>query len=300
MPKVIPSLQNRAVGQGQPFSPENAYRSLEFWDQVQRKLNDEISAATRAGKPEFAREYGLVRDKLLSEMDRLVPSFRDARGSAASFFGKNDALEAGIEFLGNKKITSEQTIHAMRSMSPEERALFQKSAMNEFMRTMGDVNTNHDLWKKIDANPNMGEKLRIVFGDQGYRQLEAMGRVERIMQMANTAARGNSSTAHQLIVNSMLGSGGLAYDLYNQQGIGGTGTVLGALAIGGRALGNRANAQVANRLADMLTSGDPRVIQRAIDVVANNNTAMQMVRNFGGAAAARGAGAEAARRGTAE
>jgi hypothetical protein len=46
-----------------------------------------------------------IHRQLLEELDRRVPEFQNARGTAATFFGASDALEAGQKFvMGNSKI----------------------------------------------------------------------------------------------------------------------------------------------------------------------------------------------------
>jgi hypothetical protein len=63
--------------------------NLQFWDFVKRNLD---KVGTREAQ-DWAR---VLRERL----DELVPSYQTARAGAAKFFGAQDALEAGQNFVG--------------------------------------------------------------------------------------------------------------------------------------------------------------------------------------------------------
>src|SRR5581483_4801562 len=76
------------------------YPNLAFWDATKRELDDATSAALRAGRKEEAATLTGLTKTLRGELDRLVPSYANARAGAAKFFGAEDALEAGQKFVG--------------------------------------------------------------------------------------------------------------------------------------------------------------------------------------------------------
>jgi hypothetical protein len=57
---------------------------LNAWDSVQRLLRDLETSAHTSGNLSQARRFGILRDSLLTELDRIVPSFGAARGHGLS------------------------------------------------------------------------------------------------------------------------------------------------------------------------------------------------------------------------
>ena len=74
-----------------------AYPNLQFWDYTYRSLRDLASAAARAGRSDEAGALGTLAGNLRAELDRLVPQYAKARGVASSFFGGENALDAGAK-----------------------------------------------------------------------------------------------------------------------------------------------------------------------------------------------------------
>ena len=89
--------------------------SLQFWDIVKRNLD---SVGTRESK-DWARV-------LREHADELLPSYKTARAGAAHFFGAENALEAGQNFVGaSERYGLPAAAKALSKMSPTERQLFQ-------------------------------------------------------------------------------------------------------------------------------------------------------------------------------
>lgn len=61
--------------------------NLQFWDQVKRNLDSQIGKAQRAGDKTTAADLMGLKNKLLSELDTAVPSFKNARQGASAFLG---------------------------------------------------------------------------------------------------------------------------------------------------------------------------------------------------------------------
>jgi hypothetical protein len=97
-----------------------------------------------------------------------------------------------------------------------------------------------------------------------------MTRVENIMREANRAVQGNSTTVQQLIGAGLAGAAGGYYagDF--------TGSGLGALLL--PFAKHKLDVRVANKVADMLMSHDPRVVDRGVKMIAQNERFMSVLR----------------------
>jgi hypothetical protein len=78
------------------------YPNLQFWDYAKRALDDAANAARRGGRNEEASTLGALSRQMRGELDQLVPSYAQARSTAAAFFGAENALEAGQNFVTSK------------------------------------------------------------------------------------------------------------------------------------------------------------------------------------------------------
>jgi hypothetical protein len=78
------------------------YPNLRFWDYAKRALDDAANAARRGGRNEEASTLSALSRQMRAELDRLVPSYARARSTAAAFFGAENALEAGQNFVTSK------------------------------------------------------------------------------------------------------------------------------------------------------------------------------------------------------
>jgi hypothetical protein len=261
---------------GQTGAP--SYPTLQFWDYTKRALDDAANAARRTGRNEEAGVLGDLGRQLRGELDRQVPSFAQARAGAAHFFGAENALEAGQNFV-QQEFNNGQVRQQLARMSPTERQLFQDGFVSRFMETIDKIGDRRNVLNQIAGNRAAREKLDIALGPQRARELEAALRIEGVMDLARGAVQGNSTTARQL---AELGLAGGAYTM----GTGGNvlspdpGSMLNAALVYGAARGQRRiDERVSRRVAEMLASGDPRVLVRGIRIVANQGHLLDGLRN---------------------
>lgn len=293
------AIQNRIIGQGGgagPRRPANP-NSLQYWDQVKRNLDKQIGQAERAGNMELVNELTPIKRRLVAALDEAVPSYAEARGSARLFFEQENALEAGAHAVNNNKLNWRQVDRSFREMSPQERELFQRAGRNEFLMKTENIADRADLWKRINQNENERRKLEVIFGTQGFRELEARQHAETIMQWTHDAVQGNSTTAQQYLTALALGStgalGGAGAGGYTYGDVGGAiqGGIPGGLMLLHRGARMRGNQQVAERVAQMLVSRDPRSLDAVVAAARRNDSVMQSLRNILNAGIPRTAGA---------
>jgi len=307
---AVPSLANRGISEGFTAPRRNPLQwnaesgraslrrlqsgneiipDLRFWDQVKRGLDSQITMAQRKGNSARVNELTGLRSSLVRELDNLVPSYQQARRGAAHFFGAEDALEAGQNFVA-RNMPANEARRALSQMSPLERQLFQDGFVSRFMHQINDVADRRSVLNKIAESPNAREKLEVALGPQRARELEAGLRVEGVMDLARNAVQGNSTTARQL---AELGLAGGAYGLSsggNLNPFSDPGAVANAALVYGAARGRNAiNERLSRQVAEMLTSNDPHILLRGIQTIARSRELFDGLRRFD-LAFARGAG----------
>lgn len=254
------------------------YPNLQFWDYTKRALDDAANAARRQGRDSEAGVLGDLARGLRGELDRVVPSYGQARAGAASFFGAENALEAGQAFVGaSQRFGIPAARAAIARMTPQERQLFQDGYVSRFVEAIERSPDRRNVLNKIGQSAPARQELIIALGPRRAAELEARLRVEGIRDLARGAVQGNSNTARQLAEIGLAGgAGGVgAYGTYNLDPSQMTAAaVAGAIMLGKRNIDQR----VAQRVAQMLVSDNPAVITRGIQLVARNNRVMEALR----------------------
>jgi hypothetical protein len=249
--------------------------NLQFWDIVKRSLD-------KTGTRE-AKDWSRV---LREHLDDQVPSYADARAGAAKFFGAQDALEAGQRAV-SARMSNRDIRAGLAKMSPAERKLFQDGFVDQYVQTIRESPNGRSVLNKIANSPAAKERLLMALGPEKTDELEAMLRVEGVMDLARRTVQGNSTTVRQAIESGMAGqvgasmiAGGVnAYEGGGQfttdpQAIVKTILVYGALR-GGRAIDER----VVQHVAKLLTSLDIKDLDKGIKLIARNRFLMSTIRN---------------------
>jgi hypothetical protein len=310
MKGAISSGKDRAINQGfGAFNPavvvENGvikftgarpggpptYPNLQYWDAVKKELDSFASQAKRKGDTNANVYEGLAKT-LRDELDIVVPSYKDTRGIAATFFGERDALEAGRKLAG-KKIDPQIVRRMMRDMDPAERELFQEGYASDLAgRVIGDISQTRDITKAIMNTPNERARIEAIFGQAGLNKLEARIALETFMDGARRAM-GNSTTARQLAEMGLAGgalyggveSGGdpsqMLLTALTGAGAGFTGGKLLATeaAAGARRLVGYVDKNTATNVARLLTSNDPTQLAQGIAMAAKNQKVLDALKN---------------------
>jgi hypothetical protein len=239
-----------------------ALPSLDFWDQVKRNLDRQIGIGKRAGD-DISDLMGL-KTKLVSALDQAVPEYRAARQGAAAFFGADDAIDAGRKAFNSPRQIPEIE-RAVAKMTKAEQDAFSVGFASELMDRIKTSGDRQNVIQQVFGTPSMRERVAIALGPQKARELEAYVRVEGIVDQLRGAVTGNSTTAKQLIAAGILGGGA---GFWTSGGNVQTSLTWAAVASLGRrgmqAMGQRVDDQVMKKVAEMLVSQDPKVLQRAV------------------------------------
>jgi len=283
----VPHVRTILSGDGYHIADdvaEPAKTSLRYWDYVKKALDARINKMQRGGggideldSKAKADLGGLISAKnaLVDHLDGVAKGYKEARQGAAGFFGAENALEAGENFV-TQNFGRAETMRALSKMSPAERNLFQDGFVSRYIETLEKISDRRTVLNKIADNVAAREKLNIALGPQKAAELEAKLRVEGILDLARNAVQGNSSTARQLYNLGLAGGGTLgSYGTINQDPQTMTiGAVAAALAYGGK----RVDQNVARKVAELLVSQDPELLKRGIQLIAKSRVMLDNLR----------------------
>jgi hypothetical protein len=260
------------------------YPDLQFWDLTRRQLSDAAMEAKPGSSK--ARQLKSFATSLNAELDKLVPSYADARAGAAKFFGAQDALEAG-QMAVTSTMKNDQIAAGLAKMSPMERKIFQDGFVGRYVQSVLEKSDRRSILNQVARSPAARQRLVMALGPQRANELEAMLRVEGIMDRARTAVQGNSTTVRQ------LAELGLAGGVNFYEGKGSFTTDPEALAktlmIYGAARGSRTiDERVAQHVARLLASSNIKDLDKGIKIVSKNKTLMNAIRNVDAAIGAVG------------
>lgn len=258
--------------------------SLQFWDYVKRGLDDQYDTAKRAGQNSYAGQLLGLKSKLLGNLDTAVPDYATARQGAFQWFGADNALEAGENFL--KMAPAAQTAQMkaqLAAMTPQQQDFFAKGLASQMAQQALNTGTSRNVAAMFDK-PELADRISLGLGPYAG-PTQAFLRTESIMDRLRTAL-GNSTTNLKAtdaakhgaglpgFLSNTLGtpvSGALAgaATAYHDEGFNDPATML-QRAVEGAFVGlmvqhsGKLNADTMRVVAEQLTSHDPQVAANAI------------------------------------
>ena len=248
------------------------YPDLQFWNAVKKELDANGSREAQS----FAKSLRNHLDELTRDPKTGVSVYKEAREGAMGFFQAENALEAGENFvklkLGNREARAQ-----LAKMTPQQRQLFQDGFVSRYIEELNTVSDKRSILNKISDAPEAKEKLSMVLGQHRANELEAMLRVEGILDLPRQAIKGNSWTAQRLYDLGLAGGGiGVGVGGYNTDPTQMTyGAVLAAISTGGKKIDQR----VAQRVAQLLASNDPARLNLGITLVARSERMLENLRS---------------------
>jgi hypothetical protein len=164
-------------------------------DYTKRALDDMIETAKRQGENNQVRILTGIKNKMLSEADRLNPDFATARKAFGDPASAADALEQGRGFM---KMDPEEIAAFMKNKgtSNAEKMAFAtgaRRALQDSLDLKGETNPINALWK-----PNVQKRLQAIFPDQAsYDSFAANMQHEKTMARVNGIMQGSPTFANQ-------------------------------------------------------------------------------------------------------
>ena len=301
LPAAIKKSANRAALEGtapvkNPFITDASGKltlepgtkpTLEFWDNVKRSLDDEIGSLRRNGREDEAIDLNKIKNRLLSNLDKAVSSYKTARSGAAKMFDADNAFDAGLNFMSMKDtLKLSEAKQAINKMSRVEREIFAHGVAADVIQKIKHKGLSTDISNMFNT-PESREKMILALGPKRSLELEAFSRVENIMADAHRAITANSTTAKQ--ASRMGALKGAAKDIVGEIGPILAGTSLGGLS---GAVAAYAAKRVVSHLSDTLTkdaalamaeklvSQKPEDIKEVVDMLVKNPQAMRKLRAY--------------------
>lgn len=281
MPFVIKQDGSLALNpRGKPILKQGVQPTLEFWDHVKQNLDDAYTRAQRAGDKGAAADVLELKKQLVGYLDAAAPLYRRARQGAASFFGADDALTAGENFV-RRQGDNAQARKAIARFTPAERSLFGEGFATRLLEDLRNVPDRRSVINNIFQSPAARERFELALGPHAARDMEAAMHAEGIMDLGRRAVQGNSTTARQLIEQGLL-SGGIGLAAGGGNISDPTTWITAALTGYGLRRGGRLVAEVdrgvARRVAEMLASPDPQIVRQAIRMMGRNPRMLDALR----------------------
>lgn len=266
-------------------------------------LDDMIESATRTGDGQAARAYRTMKNELLSEMDRAVPGYAEARKVFAGHSANKRALEEGRKAINKHP---DEIKRDLSNMSASEQDMYRKGLAQ---RVIEEVESSPDMGnaaRRIMGNTAKRERLRAVLGDEEFEKL--MKRLGVEDQMYQTYARSNvgSPSAERAAAQQdiddflMTQNPGLMNGLAASFQYGSPAPLIRAVSMSGivnllRGISQRARGQIAK----MLFSSDPNEVRQAVQLIKQEYANAQKFKLSQDAAIAAAASNDDVRTGTA-
>lgn len=261
---LTPRYTQRVDDQGRTVLP-----NLEFWDNVKRNLQDKEESLLRSGENSAAMDVRNLRGAMVSHADEIVPEYANARGGAAQFFKAENALDAGKNAAMDTRMDNREIRRGMAKFSDAERKLFQDGFVDQFIKVIGDSKDRANILDHINATPNARERFNMIVGPERAREVEAFLRAEEQMQHVKQAVMGNSTTAQQTSDLKMS-----ALDLLDWRK-----AAMKALQAAAKMAGRSIDEKVAVKVVELLTSQNENDFNRAVKIIAKNQTLFNAFRN---------------------
>lgn len=191
-----PSMQ-RALREAQTILQDEGGGGghVRLMDAAKRHLDDRIGSALRQGERDTARRLISLRNELLTEVDRQVPAFAQARATYAGEASMRDAAQLGRNLFG-RRLDLDDAELVIERMGPGERMAFQRGALRGLVDTLENMASTHDAGRKLVASPRQREVMRLAFQDE--RSVQALiqaAETESQFSATRNVVRGGSPTA---------------------------------------------------------------------------------------------------------
>ncbi|MGD9724715.1 MAG: hypothetical protein AB7U76_26055 [Pirellulales bacterium] len=250
--------------------------NLQYWDQVKRELDDIAGEAGRTGAGGQAGNAAALARQLREHLDTVVPEYATARGTAANYFHADNALDAGRVFANGNHDNAE-VARIVGRMGQQEQRLFREGFVSDFLQKIEQSPDRRTIVSRFANSPSERQKMEIALGPQRARELEAFLHIENVMDFPR-GAMGNSTTARQLVELGL--AGGVGTLLGGGNPLDPKALTIAALTYGARRGQGALNERMARRIAEMLVSRDPQVMQRALRIVGQHPNAVNSLRSF--------------------
>ena len=266
--------------------------SPETLDLVKRGLDDVINdfrdpTTGRLNLNDQGRAIEGLRQRYVSEVDRLYPNYADARRAYAGPAGEREALQTGRDMSRAQPRDIADRMGRLSAPQQEQFRLGQRVAMSD---AAGKRGLNSNPYQSVYGSTEARERAATVFGEQPANNFQRAFDIEENMGRTYQEALGGSATQPRAMADE-------AFD----NNMGAAGEALGAFMTGGGGLGGLAQNLArgardsyrvgasrarADEMAPILLNTDPAAMLRAVEEMrrasALRNVHVQRTRERGG------------------
>lgn len=251
--------------------------NLQHYDETKKQFDSIIEQAKRTGDTPRLSAAMDAKKEMLDILDPLIPEYKAARGIASDTFKAADAPEAGARFLTTYDMyDKKQFTDAFKSYTPGQQQAFEVGLLGQLE---ADIVKNPQLIsQRFIKNPDLMEKLSLVFGRETAQAIRGKALSENLLQQANkiradiTKAEQSAAVSKSpLKMGAGVSVGGLGLAAINENlpmianfltthGVSQTAQILsgaaGAAVLGGVYAMNKIEQRIANQMVALAKKND--------------------------------------------
>lgn len=174
-----------------------------FLDYAKQALDDIAGAAKRSGENNTARQATQMARLLTSEVDKVVPQYKQARDAFAGPAAVLDAIEEG-QATFTRNMSPADMSRLMANMTASEKDAFLQGAQTSIADMLGNSANDVASVRTLLRKPYNEAKMRALIGDGPTDELlKAIDR-ELVFGKTANAVEGNSETARRMAAQGMV------------------------------------------------------------------------------------------------
>lgn len=171
------------------------------FDYVKQGLDDVLSGMYHGGKLDRHEARGVrkMMKAMLSQVDDLVPEYKQARAVYAGESDLLDALNEGAEEFAKPNVRPEAIRARLAELTDGEREMYRRGAIDAIKGQLGSVTDDASQSNRLIRTPNLREKIQLLAKDdkEAAALMDDLGLERRMGQTKNKALAG-SRTAEML------------------------------------------------------------------------------------------------------
>lgn len=272
--------------------------NISYFDEIKRDFDGQIRQALAGGNHAEARQLLQLKNRMVNELDRLVPEYKTARNLAAENFGAANAIDAGYFSMANVNgLKRGQMLDAFGKLDDAQKELFRKGAAYYLQEQMSvglkEPKALHKLLQQRE------QTLRGIFspGEFNWMVGDAANKAlsKSIQQIIAKDSGSKGPIDVKNLTATLIGAGGgaavealLNMLMYGSAGAGMTGAVIGGGSMAaGRAALSHGERATATKMLTFMATRDPRQMSQASvqlgQMLARNPEAAEVFQKLTGA-----------------
>lgn len=182
-------------------------------DALIEKETDSLGKVSKLGKIYIAK-----KNEFLSELDKAVPAYKEAR---QSFAGDAELIAATRMGQKSTNMSSAQIKREFDALSPSQQEAYRIGALDSLRTSMNKAKDSADLVKRIFGSKEDRAKIRAFFPDeQSFKSFENRMKLEANMRKTQDIVLGNSRTFERTIGGQNLEADPTFLSQILEQGLG--------------------------------------------------------------------------------